>query len=238
MDLLITQSVIKHKNNPTTAHYYTDRNLKKRNSTSLIKASPTAHQFELEEDLSNALNYMINDENDSQAAAASSASAASSTTVATAANKRKELMIQELIKTANLRLNMFVNQENFKKKEPVVVEVFLIFLRVGEIDNVKERFQADAYFEASWEDNTVVNADSGVFDPHLNWEPELFIENAVGNLKQDVKYRMERCKETNSVRIHEMRNIRGIFWERLELWDFPLGNEKLIIFLSLLYLFD
>lgn len=217
MDLLITQSVIKHKNNPANAQYYTDRNLKKRNSASLIKASSinAAHQFEFEEDMSMALNYIISHNEDDEGG---------NKTAIAMANKRKEFMIQELIKTANLRLNMFVNQENIKKKEPIAVEVFLIFLRVGEIDNVKERFQADAYFEASWEDDNVVNAETGVFDPHLNWEPELFIENAVGNLKQDVKYRMERSKDgSNRVRIHEMRNIRGIFWERLELWDFPLG---------------
>lgn len=226
MDLLITQSVIKHKNNPANAQYYTDRNLKKRNSASLIKASSinSPHQFEFEEDMSMALNYIITHNEDDIDDGGNSKMAIA------VANKRKEFMIQELIKTANLRLNMFVNQENIKKKEPVAVEVFLIFLRVGEIDNVKERFQADAYFEASWEDDNVVNAETGVFDPHLNWEPELFIENAVGNLKQDVKYRIERSKDgSNRVRIHEMRNIRGIFWERLELWDFPLGKIRHIL---------
>lgn len=192
MDLLITQSMIKHKNNPAN-NYYSDKNLKKKHS--LIR-STTVNPKQLEIDES--INYMEDD------------------------SKRKEYIIQELIKTANLRLNLFVNNENIKKKDPVVVELFLIFLRVGEIDNVKERFQADAYFEASWEDNSLVNYENG-FDPHLNWEPELFIENAVGNLKQDVKYRIE--KNENSIRVHEMRNIRGIFWERLELWDFPLGNS-------------
>lgn len=212
MDLLITQSMIKHKNNPAS-NYYSEQSLKKRNSNSMSKTSlgflgsrGSMHQFSLNEDDSS-LNYVLDDSDGNTAAA----------------NKRKEFMMQELIKTANLRLNMFVNNENIKKKEPVLVEVFLIFLRVGEIDNVKERFQADAYFEASWEDDSVVNGETGTFDPHLNWEPELFIENAVGNLKQDVKYRIERSKDSNKVRIHEMRNVRGIFWERLELWDFPLG---------------
>lgn len=213
MDLLITQSVIKHKNNPAIT-YYSDRNLKKHNSVTL-KTRGSTHQFDLTtdaDDEESSVNYMM----DEDVAGASMSHTASSA-------KRKEFIIQELIKTANMRFNMYVNNENIKKKEPVVVEVFLIFLRVGEIDNVKERFQADAYFEASWEDDNVVNAESGIFDPHLNWEPELFIENAVGNLKQDIKYRIERSKDTNKVRIHEMRNIRGIFWERLELWDFPLG---------------
>ena len=135
--------------------------------------------------------------------------------------KKQSSDIQSLIKIANEKLNYFVNSnENIKKPEPVVVRIYLIFLRIGEIDNVKERFQCDAYFEASWEDNTV-DVKTG-FNPAVNWDPELFIENSVGNLKQDTKYRIE--KRNNITRIVEMRTIKGIFWERLELGDFPLGN--------------
>ncbi|CAF1003742.1 unnamed protein product, partial [Brachionus calyciflorus] len=138
---------------------------------------------------------------------------------------KKQLALQNLIKTANLKLNLYVNNENIKKPTPITVQIYLIFLRVGEIDNVKERFQADAYFEASWEDDTV-DINTG-FDPRQNWEPEIFIENAVGNLKQDIKYKVE--KVNNKTRVYEMRNIKGIFWEKLELWDFPLDIQSLSI---------
>jgi hypothetical protein len=63
------------------------------------------------------------------------------------------------------------------------------------------------------------------FDPRQNWEPGLFLENAVANLKQDIKYRVER-KNGRTI-VYESRMIKGIFWERLELWDFPLGKLKL-----------
>ena len=126
-----------------------------------------------------------------------------------------------LIKVANAKLNYFVNSnESIKKEDPVVVQIYLIFMRVGEIDNVKERFQCDAYFEASWEDDAV-DIKTG-FNPAINWDPELFIDNSVGNLKQDIKYRVER--RNNKTKIVEMRTIKGIFWERLELGDFPLGK--------------
>lgn len=137
-----------------------------------------------------------------------------------------QMAVQGLIKTANDKLNAYVNNEGIKKPDPVIVQVYLIFLRVGEIDNVKERFQADAYFEASWEDNSV-DVKTG-FDPHIHWDPELFIENAVGNLKQDIKYKVER--KDNRTKVIEMRNIKGLFWERLELWDFPLGLLLIILF--------
>ena len=133
---------------------------------------------------------------------------------------KKQTAVQNLIKTANNKLNLYVNNENIKKANPVTVEVYLIFLRVGEIDNVKERFQTDAFFEACWEDETVDPRQS--FDPRQNWEPELFLENAVANLKQDIKYRVER--RNGKTKVYESRMIKGIFWERLELWDFPLGK--------------
>lgn len=199
----MTQSMMKSKNSQGSS-YGNDRSLVKKGSFGTKSSLTQARTL----DLDDSINYIEDD------------------------NRRKEALIRNLIETANMRLNLFVNNENIKKKDPVVVEVFLIFLRVGEIDNVKERFQADAYFEASWEDNTI-NMETG-FDPHQNWEPELFIENAVGNLKQDIKYRVE--KNGNSIRVFEMRNIKGIFWERLELWDFPLGKYFAFFFLTFPFL--
>lgn len=141
---------------------------------------------------------------------------------------KRQLAVQSLIRQANNKLNLYINNENIKKPHPVTVEVYLIFLRVGEIDNVKERFQTDAYFEACWEDETVDAKQP--FDPRQHWEPELFLENAVANLKQDIKYRVEPPRMPGGkTRVFESRNIKGVFWERLELWDFPLDVQNLSI---------
>ena len=132
----------------------------------------------------------------------------------------KVKVVKNLVLQANAKLDLYINNEHIIKSESTTVQIYLTFLRVGEIDNVKERFQADAYFEASWVDNSV---DPGAsFSPQQQWEPELFLENAVANLKQDIRYRVERVGE--DVRIFECRLIKGVFWERLELWDFPLGK--------------
>jgi hypothetical protein len=129
------------------------------------------------------------------------------------------LQMQSLIRLANSKLDLYINDEHVKKPTPVTVEVYMIFLRVGEIDNVKEQFQAEAYFEASWEDDSV-NPNEPFNEKH-NWEPALLIENAVSNLKQEIKYRVESV--AGKTKIYECRSIKAIFWERLELWDFPLG---------------
>jgi hypothetical protein len=133
--------------------------------------------------------------------------------------------VKNLLLQANAKLDLYINNEHISKTESTLVEIYLTFLRVGEIDNVKERFQADAYFEASWVDNSV--DPEGDFDPRQQWEPELFLENAVANLKQDIKYRVERVNDVT--KIYECRLIKGVFWERLELWDFPLGKIRDII---------
>jgi hypothetical protein len=133
--------------------------------------------------------------------------------------------VEDLLSTANLKLNTIVNNMTVKKTVQTSVKLFLIFLKIGEIDNIKERFQAEAYIEAYWEDSSV-DPKLG-FDPRHNWDPELLIENAVGNLKQDIRYKVET--HGDKIIVREMMSIKGLFWERLELWDFPLDIQELSI---------
>ena len=62
---------------------------------------------------------------------------------------------------------------------------------------------------ATWEDDTVVET---TFDTHKYWTPEIYIENTVGKVKQDVKYKIEKINKKTI--IHEMRNVESLFWER------------------------
>jgi hypothetical protein len=135
-------------------------------------------------------------------------------------NLKKQQDLQILVREANEKLNKFINNHNIIKSKPVVVQLHVVILKVGDIDNVNEKFQADAYIEASWEDDSIDSRST--FDPRHHWEPELFIENAVGSLKQDISYKMIR--RDGKVYVCEMRMVRGIFWEKLELYDFPLGK--------------
>ena len=103
---------------------------------------------------------------------------------------------------------------------PVTLQVCIVFLKVGEIDTIKERFQADAFIEISWEDNSVDPEED--FDPRNYWNPEIQIENAIGDVKQEIRYKVECVND--KILVYETRSIKGVFWERLELYDFPLGN--------------
>jgi hypothetical protein len=201
MDLAITQSMLKEKKDGPTL--YSEKSVQNR-KLQISKQQQNGFN-RINEEQQNNFNHEENDYH------------------------KRQIVIQNLIKVANNKLNLYINNENLKKPHPVTIEVYLIFLRVGEIDNVKERFQTDAYFEACWEDDSV-DPRTG-FDPRQHWEPELFLENAVANLKQDIKYRVERVN--GKTKIYECRNIKGVFWERLELWDFPLGNLFFIMVIQI-----
>jgi hypothetical protein len=64
----------------------------------------------------------------------------------------------------------------------------------------------------------------------------LYIENALGDLKEQIKYSAKRSKTDNQIYICEHRDIKGPFWEKLELQHFPCDVQDLSISIaSMLY---
>lgn len=135
--------------------------------------------------------------------------------------------LKNLINSANYQLNILLNGPIYKRDYPTLVQVYIVFLKVGEIDNVKERFQADAYIESVWDDNSVEPRHLNNFDPKSYWNPDLYIENSLGNLNSSLKYKTEQTE--NGIKVIEMRTIKGSFWEKLELGEFPLDIQDLSI---------
>jgi hypothetical protein len=54
-----------------------------------------------------------------------------------------------------------------------------------------------------WEDNSI---EANKFDPSIHWKPEIYIENAVANTKQEISYKIQR--KNGQVLVTEMRTIR------------------------------
>ncbi|CAF0974856.1 unnamed protein product [Brachionus calyciflorus] len=107
------------------------------------------------------------------------------------------------------------------------VQVFVQFCRIGEIDTMNERYQAEVNIEAKWITNEELN---GKYDPNLNWNPKLYIENAFQEPKEIVKYEVNQdITNLNNYIVVEKRNIKGVFWERLELQNFPVDVQELSI---------
>lgn len=79
--------------------------------------------------------------------------------------------------------------------------------QIGEIENIKQRFQADVYIESCWEDETALVGKP--FDPNQYWTPDIYIENAVANTKQSIKYKVEKRGE--KIVVCEQRNVQSVF---------------------------
>jgi hypothetical protein len=127
------------------------------------------------------------------------------------------------------------------------VRIRLVFLHIGEIDTLNEKYHAGIYYEARWRELLPNGRESNSLSPeqlqllannqavrldelnarHL-WSPQLFIGNAIGQVVTKNKWyvirrrRSSRSDEpsspsTLSVEICEHHRIEGVFWEKLEL---------------------
>ncbi|CAF4794041.1 unnamed protein product, partial [Rotaria sp. Silwood2] len=128
-----------------------------------------------------------------------------------------------------------------------------------EIDTLNEKYQADIYFEARWTErqlnlntlnlttqqqtqllyeNIIVRVDE--LNSVIHWSPQLFIENAIGQIgEQDRWFTIKRNVLKSVVEISspffidadicEYRRIKGVFWQKLELTHFPVDVQDLTI---------
>ena len=108
------------------------------------------------------------------------------------------------------------------------------------------------------------------YDPNLYWSPQIYCENVIGDLKEEIRYKLEIVEKYNpdqppiqlqqqasksktpttqnksqpqpisnpalqsgnlTVKVSEMRKVRGVFYERLELYDFPMDIQGIFRFL-------
>ncbi len=73
-----------------------------------------------------------------------------------------------------------------EKHLPIEIRVRCIFLRVGEIDTLNERYTSEIFFEASWFTKDLKNGLK--YDPQIgHFNPQLVVLNHIGDsLRHDV----------------------------------------------------
>jgi hypothetical protein len=116
------------------------------------------------------------------------------------------------------------------------VDVYLVasYSRIIDIDTLNQRFQADAIIESRWYDPNIKNIND-LFDEKKIWKPELYIENGVKDVREEVKYQVvedlfpEASNQKPRYMVSELRKVTGLFYEHLELEDFPLDVQDLTI---------
>ncbi len=113
-----------------------------------------------------------------------------------------------------------------------VVTCSLQFIQIGEVDTVNERFQAIIELEAKWEDNKIPdNSLNKIFQSTdwKEWDPKIFIENSLYDKNNIEEITFFATKISNTIQVTETRIIKGSFWEKMELNDFPFDIQGLVI---------
>ncbi|BHF64535.1 hypothetical protein SprV_0200754000 [Sparganum proliferum] len=78
------------------------------------------------------------------------------------------------------------NDRLSRKADKVVVEVRVVFLKIGEIDTLKETFRADAFIQARWSEprlNEKSDEELARIDLSKCWNPLIYIENILSESK-------------------------------------------------------
>ena len=61
------------------------------------------------------------------------------------------------------------------------------------------------------------------------WDPKIFIENSLYDKNNIEEITFFATKISNSIQVKETRIIKGSFWEKMELNDFPFDIQGWII---------
>ena len=120
------------------------------------------------------------------------------------------------------------------------VDVYIIasYTKIHNIDTLNQRFQADVIIESRWYDPNIKNMNDS-FNEKKIWKPELYIENGIKDVYEEVKYQIVEDLFPDTKRdtgdqiprfmMSELRKVTGLFYEHLELEDFPLDVQDLTI---------
>jgi hypothetical protein len=81
---------------------------------------------------------------------------------------------------------MMLQITNLRKQR--VVQVTVEFIRLGEIDTMNEKYNAEICIESKWIEKDLIQN----YNPEQHWNPQLFIENALQEPKEKTKYKMNR----------------------------------------------
>ncbi|OWF35286.1 gamma-aminobutyric acid receptor subunit rho-3-like [Mizuhopecten yessoensis] len=110
------------------------------------------------------------------------------------------------------------------KKKHVYVKV--VFLKVGEIDTIKENFAADVFIQARWRESQLDNTTVSEKDLSQFWCPRLLVHNVM-DASKDRTWRELVHDKGGAAYVVEKRRIKGHFSEKLELMDFPFDYQSL-----------
>jgi hypothetical protein len=124
----------------------------------------------------------------------------------------------------------------------VDVYIDINFTKLLDIDTINQRFQAEAIIESRWVDPNIKSF-KDTLDEKKIWKPDLYIENGIKDVREEVSYQIVPVGADLALQVGkfdkngnkkymicEMRKVTGIFYENLELENFPVDVQDLTIF--------
>ena len=95
------------------------------------------------------------------------------------------------------------------------------FVRIGEIDTMNEKYQAEIRIEARWYEREKITE----YDRKKYWNPELYIENILQEQKEQIKYDVSTDNRYEGVMITEIRNLKGFLKQYYTLFTLKIKSK-------------
>ena len=102
------------------------------------------------------------------------------------------------------------------------------FTKIYNVDTQNQRFEAEAIIESKWFDPNI--DDLSYNTSELKWKPEIYIDNSINDPKEQIVYKV--FIENGTIMVSEIRKVKGIFSENLELEMFPLDIQSLTLLIT------
>ena len=78
----------------------------------------------------------------------------------------------------------------YPDNEHKIVQVTVEFVKIGEIDTINEKYNAEIIIESKWITKDTID----VYNPEQHWNPQLYIENVLQESTEKIKYKLiEKC---------------------------------------------
>ncbi|XP_067664936.1 cys-loop ligand-gated ion channel-like [Haliotis asinina] len=111
------------------------------------------------------------------------------------------------------------------------ISLKIVFLKISNIDTIKEEYSADIFLSARWREPALDHTNNMKIDWASYFDPKLNIQNNIGELKQTT-WREVQTEPDGQTYVMERRRIKGKFFEKLELQDFPFDIQDLSILIT------
>jgi len=114
-----------------------------------------------------------------------------------------------------------------------IIYLRVVFLKISDVDTVKENYKADIYIQAKWREPSLDGLDpnKNIVDMTTIWNPNLYFENIIGGGKGK-NWTTWQLTTRGEAWVFERRLLKGTFAETLELMDFPFDVQDLSVIIA------